>query len=275
MRIEKIRDLEPWMDFIKEVSSNPELLSPCIGTPYYFERNLLMAVNRPGQNVIGVFQDDEPAGIFVFIVDPEERNVEMKVDVCRSAAAYETVLEYMQEEYAGYQADFVFNPANRLLKELLERKGAEFDPVQAKMMFSGHCPAIDTDGVELLSAPYREQYFALHRRDVYWTGEKVAEAEKFRVLIGVEGGCVAAYVDVTCKMGENEIYNLQVKDPAREEEWSRKLLAKALEMNRPNAMMTLVNAEDAAELALYESVGFEKVPGQVFVTVTWILPAKK
>ena len=94
------------------------------------------------------------------------------------------------------------------------------------------------------------------------------------MLIGVENGSVAGYLDVTCKMGENEVYNLQVKDPARETEWSRKLLAKALEMNRPNGMIVLAN-EDTAEVNLFESVGFEKVPEQRYATVTWILPAKK
>lgn len=274
MRVEIIKDLEPWMDFIREVNSDPELASPCICTPYYFERNLLMAVNRPGQTVIGVFQDDEPAGLFVFIVSPDDQNVEMKVNVCRSAEAYEAVIEYMQEEYAGYQADFVFNPDNRLLTDLLIRKGAAFDPVQVRMVFSGNCPAIDTEGVEVLSERYHEQYLAMHTRDVFWTGDKVIEADKFRVFIGVENGSVAGYLDVTCKMGENEVYNLQVKDPARETEWSRKLLAKALEMNRPNGMIVLAN-EDTAEVNLFESVGFEKVPEQRYATVTWILPAKK
>ena len=52
------------------------------------------------------------------------------------------------------------------------------------------------------------------------------------------------------------------------------MLTKALEMNRPNGMMVLAN-EDTAEVNLFESVGFEKVPVQRYVTVTWILPAKK
>lgn len=52
MHIEKVKDLEPWMEFVKEVNNDPAFASPCIGTPYYFERNLLMAVNRPGQTVI-------------------------------------------------------------------------------------------------------------------------------------------------------------------------------------------------------------------------------
>ena len=274
MRVEKITDLEPWMGFIKEVNSDPELASPCIGTPYYFERNLLMAVNRPGQTVLGVFQEDEQAGLFVFIVSPEERNIEMKVDVCRCAEAYEAVLEYMQEEYAGYQADFVFNPANRLLKDILIRKGAAFDPVQVRMVFSGNCPDIDTEGVEVLSERYHEQYLAMHIRDVFWTGEKVIEADKFRVLIGIEDGLVTGYLDVTCKMNENEVFSLLVKDRAREKEWGRKLLAKALAMNSPREMMVLANEEDTAEVTLFESVGFEKMPGQKYVTVTWILPAK-
>ena len=275
MRIEKITDLEPWMGFIKEINSDPEFASPCICTPYAFERNLLMAVDRPEQTVLGVFQNDEMTGLFVFIVSPEERNVEMKVDVCRNAEAYEAVIDYMQEEYAGFQADFVFNPDNCLLKDLLIRKGAAFDPVQVKMVFSDVCPAIDTEGVEVLSERYHEQYLAMHVRDVYWTGDKVIKADKFRVFIGVEEGLVTGYADVSYRLKENEVYSLQVQDLARETEWSRKLLAKALEMNRPNGMMVLVNEEDTSETALFESVGFEKVPGHRYVTVTWMLPVAK
>lgn len=160
MHIEIIKDLEPWMGFIKETNSDPALASPCIGTPYYFERNLMMAVDRPGYTVAGVFQDGEPAGLFVFIVSPEDKNVEMKVDVCRNAEAYETMIEYMQKEYAGFQADFVFNPDNRLLKDILTRKEAAFDPVQVRMVFSGNCPAVDTEGVEVLTERYHDQYLA-------------------------------------------------------------------------------------------------------------------
>ena len=45
-------------------------------------------------------------------------------------------------------------------------------------------------------------------------------------------------------------------------------------MNSPREMMVLANEEDTAEVTLFESVGFEKMPGQKYVTVTWILPAK-
>lgn len=115
----------------------------------------------------------------------------------------------------------------------------------------------------------------MHVRDVFWTGDKVIEADEFRVFIGVENGLVTGYLDVTCKMNENEVYSLQVKDPARETEWSRKMLAKALEMNRPKGMIVLANEEDANEVALFESVGFEKIPEQRYVTVTWMIPAAK
>ena len=275
MHTEIIRDLGPWMEFIKDVNSDPAFACPCIGTPHLFECNLLKAVNHPGEIVLGVLQEGRMAGLFVLIVSPEEQYVEMKVDISRSAAAYEAMIDYMQEQYPGFHADFVFNPANRLLKDVLIRKGAEFDPEQVKMVFSGCCPAVNTDGIELLSERYKEQYLAMHRRDVYWTGEKVIETDRFRVFIAVENGKVEGLLDVTCNMIENEPYDLQVKDPARESEWGRKLLAKALEMNQPNGMMVLADVENTAEAALYESVGFEKVPGQNFVTATWILPPEK
>ena len=274
MRNEKVTNLTPWMGFIKEINSDPEFASPGISSPYLFEHNLIMAVNRPDQIVLGVWQDNEMAGLFVLIISRDDKNVEMKVDACRSAEALEAVIVYMQETYPGFQADFVFNPANRLLKELLIRKGATFDPEQVWMEFSGHCPDIDTEGVEVLSEPYKEQYLAMHVRDVYWTGEKVLESDRFRVLIGVEDGCVAGYLDVTCRMEENEVYSLLVKPSDRETGWSRKLLVKALEMNTPRGMMVLTNVEDIADTALYESVGFEKVPGRNSITATWIIPEK-
>ena len=80
----------------------------------------------------------------------------MTVGLSRCAEAYEEILVYLQENYPGYQADFVFNPRNYLLKELLEQKGARFDPEQQKMVFSGKAPEVNTEGVIPLSEQYME-----------------------------------------------------------------------------------------------------------------------
>ena len=45
---------------------------------------------------------------------------------------------------------------------------------------------------------YRAQYLALHTGDRYWTGEKVLAApEIFRVLLAIEDGEAAGYIDLT------------------------------------------------------------------------------
>ena len=44
------------------------------------------------------------------------------------------------------------------------------------------------------------------------------------------------------------------------------MLAKAIELNRPKAMVLTVNVDNAPAIALYESMGFTKVEGQNSIT---------
>lgn len=45
-----------------------------------------------------------------------------------------------------------------------------------------------------------------------------------------------------------------------------RMLAKAIELNKPHNMMVLVDADNAAAIALYESLGFVKVMGENNIT---------
>ena len=203
----------------------------------------------------------------------EERNIEMIVGLSRSAEVYVEIADYLQEKYPGYQVDFVFNPQNYLLRELLEQKGARFDPEQQKMVYSRKMPEVDTEGIVPLSDEYFEQYVAMHNTDMFWTAEKVAKRpDRFNVFLAVDDGNVIGYSDVTNYYDENEIYDILVKEEYRRRGWGRKLLAKVLEENEPSGLMLLVDIDNDPAMALYESMGLVKVQGQNNITAFWKMP---
>ena len=116
----------------------------------------------------------------------------------------------------------------------------------------------------------------MHNTDMYWTGNKVWEAkERFRALVAVDQSTVVGYVDVTICFQENEVYDLWVKPAYRRRGWGRKLMARAIELNRPMGMMLLEDVGNFAANGLYRSVGFQVVEGANSLTATWRIPAKK
>ena len=215
--IREIHELAPYMDFIRDVNSDPCFSDPMLCTTGEFEQNLLRAVEKPNDRVLGVFRDEAIVGLFDFQILPDEKYIEMIAGLSRDAGAWAEITDWLAGHFPGFEADFVFNPDNSLLRALLAQKGASFDPVQHRMVFSGTLPAADTRGVEPFSEPYRAQYLALHDDGSrYWTGEKVlAATERFRVFLAIEDGAVAGYLDVTHCFDENEPFDLFVREGSR------------------------------------------------------------
>jgi ribosomal protein S18 acetylase RimI-like enzyme len=152
-------------------------------------------------------------------------------------------------------------------------RNAEYEPEQQKMVLGIPVLGIDTTGVELLSEQYTEQYCAIHNKDMYWTGEKVVQAQdRFRTFLAIHDGKVVGYMDVTYTFKENEPFDLLVLEEYRRMGYGRKLLAKALEMNQPNGMMLFVDVDNYPAIRLYESMGFAKVQGQNNLTAHWTVP---
>ena len=129
-----------------------------------------------------------------------------------------------------------------------------------------------TAGIEALSEQTEAQYLALHNQDLYWTGERVVANPDFHVFVAVDKGLVVGYVDVSAWSDENEIYDLLVMEAHRRKGWGRKLLARAIESNRPKELMLVVDVDNAPAIALYRSLGFETVPGQNSLTASWLIP---
>ena len=233
--------------------------------------NLIQSIEHPEHScVFGVYREDQMIGLFAFLVSREEAYLEMLVGLSREKDAYAGMLAYLETEYPGFDADFVFNPGNFLLKELLEQREAEFEPEQQKMRLVNAVPEVDTTGVALLSDRYAGQYCAIHTTDVYWTGERVMQAQdRFRTFLAIQDGKVVGYADVTYTFEENEPFDLLVLAEYRRRGYGRRLLAKALELNAPNGMVLHVDVDNAPAISLYEAMGFAKVPGQNTLTAHW------
>ena len=55
------------------------------------------------------------------------------------------------------------------------------------------------------------------------------------------------------------------------EKYRKDMLAKAIQLNRPNGMMVQVDVDDAPEIALFEEMGFETIRGSESVYATYKL----
>jgi len=270
-----IKTYDECREHVSGFLGDPNFSDPMLTDEEKIQNNLIKSIENPKEHcALGVYRDGHMTGLFVFLVLQEERYIEMLVGLSRDREAYAEVVCYLEQHYPGFGADFIFHPGNYLLMEMLKQKKAEFEPEQQKMLLAGLVPEMDTAGVELYSEKYAEQYFAIHSRDGYWTGEKVVTAlDRFRVFLAIHQEKVVGYIDVTYCFEENEPFDLFVLEAYRRRGYGRKLLAKALDMNRPKGMMLLVEVDNDPAVRLYESLGFRKAENGNIITAHWKIPA--
>ena len=237
---------------------------PMVSNAEQIKCNLINAIEKKDTHVvIGICMNHQMIGLFSFLTLKDEQYIEMLVGLSRYEEAYSAMFAYLKEHFIGYSADFVFNPNNYLLYDCLKQNGAEFYEEEQRMAYNNSALNVDTNGVEILTELYIPSYVEIHRSDMYWTGDKILVAnDRFRTLIAIENGGVVGYLDVTYCHEENELYDLWVEEEYRRKGYGRKLLAKALEMNKPKGMMLLVEIHNEVAIYLYESMGFEKIDNQ-------------
>lgn len=271
--MQKLTSLDSCMEFIHGIKDDPVYSDPMFVTPETMKSNLFDAVQSDYKSVFGVYRDEELIGLFSFMIEEDDRYLEMLVGFSREDDAYEEMADYLQENFPGYSADFVFNPRNEKIRAMLKKRGAAFDPEMQKMLLTDDTFEGNTDGIEELSGRYHDQYIAIHSKDVYWTAERIiADGRIFRVLLAIDHGTVVGYIDVTKVHDENEIFDFLVKEEYRCRGWGRKLLGKAIEANRPKELLLFVEVDNVPALSLYRSMGFTVVEGNNSVTASWMIP---
>lgn len=265
--IQIIRSFEEYEDYIGELASHPLYSDP----HFTFDKNnLYCSLTRQDEYAFAVIEDGATAGIFVWIVLPDEQYIEMLIGFTRKEDAFIEMLSYMERNYPGYQMDFVFNPLNSVITRPLKMKGAIFDPEQQKMIMTGPVPEISTGQIELFSEKWTKQYCDLHSADTYWTAERILKAQNsFRVLLAIKDGLVQGYLDVTYDREVNEIYDLFVKPEAAQQGYELALIVKAIELSKPHPMMVVVNVNAKAEIESYTAAGFVRMEGQNSITASY------
>lgn len=218
---------------------------------------------RENHILFGILKNQELLGLFSFLILKDEGYLEMLSGFSYDKEAYDEMIMHLKENYHGFNVDIVFNPDNFMLYDCLKQKDVKFDIEQQKMNYDHSELDVDTTDVLLLEDSYIPSYLSMHNTDMYWTGEKVIEAkERFRTYVITEKNIVVGYLDVTTCFEENEPFDLLVQEKYRRKGYGRKLLAKALEMNKPHGMSLHVNVDNQPAICLYESMGFVKAEKQ-------------
>ena len=268
--VKELNSIDGFEEYITEVDSDPIFHHPMLALNENIGKYLANEIKKPKDHVFGVFNDKHIIGVFAFLILEEEKYMELTAAVSRDEAAYREVFDYLQSVYLGFQADFVYNPKNILLVNLLKQKDALFFTEQQKMNLIDSELKVDTSGIEPLSENNQSGYLAMHSRDLYWTGERVLAApERFSSYVALEDGKTVGYLDITNCHDENEIFDVMVKEEYRRRGWGRKLLAKAIEKNRPKKMILTVDVDNIPAIRLYEGLGFVKEEGQNSQTAVW------
>lgn len=264
MMIQKIFSFDEYEGVVNELAKHPQYSDPHFT---YDKNNLYCSLKSKDKHAYVVLENGITKGLFVFIVLPDDRYVEMLIGFTKEEEAFIEMLEYMERNYCGYQMDFVFNPQNMAIYKPLKLKGAIFEPEQMKMIQGGFVPNVSTSNIETLSDRWMKQYYDLHNTDTYWTAKRIVSAlDKFRVFLAVKDEQVLGYLDVQSCYDINEIYALYVKPEVVSQGYELALLANAIELNRPNQMMVVVDVDNREEVDLYTAAGFVKLEGHNSMT---------
>lgn len=264
-----IDSLEGYEEFISIVTQDSRLSDPHF---LYDSGNLYDAFTKKNQKVFVSKQGEKTTGLFVWLISEEESYAEMIIGLVQSDEAMAEMLEYMEENYRGYQADFVINPKNEIIRNILNARKAVFDKEQQRMLYSGDNMFICDGCIEEISPKWEEEYCSIHCTDTYWTAEKVlSRPDIFRVFLAIENEKIVGYIDVTHCFDMNEPYDLYVKPEKANMGYEKALLESALKYNSHKTMMVLVDVDCEEEIDLYESVGFKAIEGQNSILATYTL----
>ena len=257
-RIYNITEPLEWMDSL----IHDELLS----TPFCGRERVLSLAQKGGNLLLEAYKGGRRLGIFCLMVLDEEKYIETLFLYAREKGAYEILLKYLRETYPGYEAWFVLNPKNPVLRPFLSERHAFFYEEQRYMEYCGG-EADNPDEVIPYCDLYQDEYIKIHSRDGYWDGGKVLEKkEDFCIFLSIKSGRIAGYMDLSQGSGIKEIMDLLVLPEYRNQGIGSLLLRKAIFFSRESRLVLTVDTSNAPANHLYEKMGFREIPMNGAVT---------
>lgn len=265
--IKEIHSFDLYEEFIKGFSGNSVFADP------HFEfdnNNLYNSFKNDNKKAYIVAEGEKVNGLFVWLILPNEKYIEMLIGLSKDESSIREMLAFIENEYKGYQLDFVINPQHDLFCNLLQTKNAKFEVEQQWMAWEKEIDNQYQHEIVLLTQKYAAQYIDKHNKDTYWTAEKVIEAkDRFRVFLAIHEGKVVGYIDVTYCYEKNEPYDLWVDNEFQDKGYEQALLQAAIKLNKPNKMMVLVDVNNYDEIEMFKSIGFVSVIGTNSVYATY------
>lgn len=256
-----IDDTNEVIDFTISFVEDKEFADPNHANVKEFRESLDSYTSKPEKyRTIGIYEENVLIGLFSFLVIPDEKYLEMLIAVSRKQEAYDQMMDYLMDNFLGYECFFVYNPRNEILNKLMKKKNAKFDTEQVKMDLKKEKEMNLSDSVVAYSDIYKEGYVAIHLdEEHYWTAEKVLSCpEKFHIFLALENESVVGYIDMEHSCDVNEPFELYVCPEYRRKGYGRALLEKAIISNRPKGMMLHVDIDNVPAINLYSSLGFER-----------------
>ena len=122
--ITEINNPKQYDAFINGLSSDPDFSDPHFA---YDPDNLYLAAKEKDHHLYISEDNGHIDGIFVWLIIPEEKYVELIVGLSRSKEAWTAMIGHIEAANPGAQMDFVLNPGNTVLTEILKTRNAEFE----------------------------------------------------------------------------------------------------------------------------------------------------
>lgn len=154
--LKQITDINEYNSFIESFLDNSEFSDPHLTARMEAGDKLEDMLAKKDHHCFVSENAEGATGLFILLIIPDEEYLEMLIGITRDESAVEELLSYIEKNYPGYQADFVFNPRNHLIKNGLEKRGADFDNTAAISLYKSMGFIIKENG-NLLTAYWKTQ----------------------------------------------------------------------------------------------------------------------
>ena len=166
--IKEIYSFDLYEDFIKSFSGTTVFADP----HFEFDNgNLYDSLKKDNEKAYIVAEGEKVNGLFVWMILPDEKYIEMLIGLSKEESSIREMLAFIENEYKGYQLDFVINPQHNLFYNLLQSKNAKLEEEQQWMALEKEVDNQHQHEIVLLTQEYEDQYIDKHNKDTYWMSD--------------------------------------------------------------------------------------------------------